>query len=138
MKNIILLLSILLLASCSFAINPPAAVQKAFTQKFAGAADVKWGKENGNEYEAEFVMSGIKMSANFDAKGNWLETETEMAAGKLPAKVTAFIAKTYPGWKITEAGTLETPKKGLVYEADLKSGKQKKEITLTADGEPVR
>lgn len=138
MKKTTLLLGILLIASCSFSINPPALVQKAFAAKFARATEVKWGKENANEYEAEFMMNGAKMSANFDTKGNWLETEIEMAADKLPAKVTAFITKTYPGWKIAEAGTIETPKKGLVYEADLKSGNKKKEITLTADGQPVR
>ena len=138
MKNIILLLGILLIATCSFAINPPVAVQKAFAQKFAKAVDVKWGKESATEYEADFMLDGVKMSANFKADGTWVETETELSAAQLPSKVSSYISTNCKGWEIAETAKLERPGKGIVYETNLKSGKKKKEVTLNADGVPVK
>lgn len=138
MQKIILLLGIMFMWFSSYSENPPAAVQKAFNQKFAKATNVIWDKENASEYEAEFVQNGIKMSANFAADGSWLETETELVTNQIPAVVITYIAKTYPGWEIVGVSKIETSEKAIHYEADLKSGKQKKEITLTSEGIPVR
>jgi len=137
MQRIILLLGIIFMSYSSHGGNPPAAVQKAFNQKFTKATNVKWDKENASEYEAEFVLNGVKMSANFAADGAWLETETEIKTNQLPAVVNAYISKTYPGWELVGASKIETSEKAILYEADLKSGKQKKEVTLTSEGMPV-
>ena len=138
MQKIILLLGIMFMSYCSFSGNPPAAVQKAFNQQFSKATDIKWGKENTSEYEADFVLNGAKMSANYTADGTWLETETEIKADQLPAKVTEYISKTYPGWETVNASKVETAKKGIIYEADLKSGTKKKEVSVTSEGIPVK
>jgi hypothetical protein len=137
MQKIILLIGIIFLSFNSYSENPPAAVQKAFNTQFTKASNVKWGKEDASEYEAEFMLNGVKMSANYSVDGSWLETETELAANQIPAVVSAYIAKTYPGWEIVGVSRIETSEKAILYEADLKSGKQKKEITLTSEGVPV-
>ena len=137
MQKTILLLGIMFMSYSSFSGNPPASVQKAFNTQFAKASNVKWGKENASEYEAEFMLNGVKMSANFSVDGSWLETETELATNQIPAVVTTYIVKTYPGWEIVGVSRIETSEKAILYEADLKSGKQKKEITLTSEGAPV-
>ena len=137
MQKIILIAGIMLISYCSFGGNPPAAVQKAFAQKFEGATNVKWGKESSKEYEAEFTLKDVKMSANFSTDGTWLETESGITAKQLPEKVSAFIAKTYPGWEIIEATQTETAKKGIFYETEIKKDAKKKEITLTAEGIPT-
>src|SRR5216683_4680125 len=62
----------------------PAAVQKAFEQKFPKATKVGWGKENEKEWEAEFTFNGSKLSANFTSDGVWVETEKEIAISELP------------------------------------------------------
>ncbi len=138
MQKIILFAGIMFITYCSFGVNPPAAVQKAFTQKFEGASNVKWGKESSNEYEAEFTMNEVKMSANFSSEGTWLETETGIEVKQLPEKVIDAISETYPGWEIIEADRIENVKKGLQYEVNLKSGTKKKEIIFTPEGNPAR
>ena len=117
-----------------FGVKPPVAVQKAFAQKFAKATDINWGKESTMEYEAEFVMDGIKMSANYTEDGHWLETETTIPASQLPAEVKAAIAKYYPKSALIEADKIERAGKSMLYEADLKTGSQKKEIVFDEKG----
>ena len=116
----------------------PVKVKTGFDQKFPGAQKVKWGKENASEWEAEFKLNGTSMSANYATDGTWLETETEIKADQLPVKVSESISKTYPGWMIVGASKIETSKKGTLYEADLKSGTKKKEVTFTPEGVPSK
>lgn len=115
----------------------PGDVQKAFEQKFPKATNVSWGKENKTEWEAEFTLDGGKFSANFTNDGTWVETEKKIAVSEFPKPVADAIQKQYPGWKITEADRTETAKNGLIYEADIKSGMQKKEVAFKEDGTPV-
>ena len=135
---ILMIVSIALICSCSLAGTPPAAVQKAFEQKFPKATNVSWGKENEKEWEAEFTFSGGKLSANFTNDGAWVETEKVIAVSEFPKAVTNAIQKNYPGWKISEADRTETAKNGLIYEADIKSGIHKKEVAFKEDGTPVK
>ncbi len=138
MKRIILIIvSIAFVYSCSFAGTPPAAVTKAFSQKFPTATKVSWGKENEKEWEAEFTLDGSKVSANFTADGAWVETEKEISASQLPKAVSDAIQKQYPNWKITEADKTETAKNGRIYEADIKSGTKKKALAFKEDGTTV-
>ena len=138
MKRIILLFSsILIMFSCSYAGTPPTTVMKSFEKKFPTATKVSWGKEGAKEWEAEFTLDGNKISANFGLDGKWLETETEIPIKSLPKGVTDAITSKYPGWVIKEADKTETAKHGLIYEADIKSGSQKKEVAYKEDGTPV-
>ncbi len=114
--------------------NPPPAVLKAFEQKFPKATEVKWGKENATEYEAEFDLGDTEMSANFSPDGTWLETETEISVDHLPAKVSEAIARQYPDWQMTGASHVEKPNAKSVYEVNIKSGMKKKEVVLSEDG----
>jgi len=75
------------MAGCSQKINVPAAVTKAFNSRYPGATNVKWGKENAKEFEAEFKLNGDNVSANFGADGSWVETETVIKVTDLPAAV---------------------------------------------------
>jgi hypothetical protein len=134
MKKLILMLGVVLITSCAFAVTPPTAVQKAFAQKFAKATDIKWGKENSNEYEAEFVLEGIKMSANFATDGTWLETETTIPVSQLPAAVTAAVAKLYPNSTVIEADKIERAGKATLYETEIKTGTKKKEVVFDDKG----
>ena len=129
--------AVIFMTSCSSAGNPPEAVQKAFTKMFPTVTKVKWGKENATEYEAEFDLNGAEMSANFTSDGTWVETETEIEASQLPAAVSTAIEKQYSGWAIREAAKVESATKGLIYEADIKSGVQRKEVAFKEDGTSV-
>ena len=133
-----MIMSIAVIYSCSFAGTPPAAVQKTFEQKFPKATNVSWGKENKKEWEAEFTIDGSKISANFTNEGTWVETEKKITVSELPKAVSDAIQKQYPDWKITEADKTETAKNGVIYEADIKSGTQKKGVAFKEDGTPVK
>lgn len=118
-------------------LQPPATVEKAFEQKFPNATNVHWGKENAKEWEAEFVLKGENISANFTSDGKWVETEKEIKATELPTAVAEAIKKQYPGWSITEADKTETEKNGTIYEVAIKKGKDKKGVAFKENGSPV-
>jgi len=96
----------------------PAEVKTAFEKSFPNTTVKKWDKEDGN-YEANFSKDGKSMSATYDAKGNWLETETDIDVKNLPAPVVSYIKEHYNGAAIKEAATLKTPE-GNRYEAEVK------------------
>jgi len=50
------------------------------------------------------------MASLFDARGNWLETETKMKAGQLPQSVTTAIGERSTGFKIREVEMVASPK----------------------------
>lgn len=96
----------------------PVEVKEAFTKSFPGITVKKWDKEDGN-YEANFTKDGKSMSATFDAKGEWLETETDIAISELPAAVSDYVKDHYKGAVIKQAAKLRTSK-GDMYEAEVK------------------
>lgn len=101
--------------SCFSQKSAPAAVREAFSKKFPGVSDVDWGKENSQEWEAEFEQTGKDMSANFRADGTWLETETEIQVADLPASVQAALK----GKKVKEAARIERADGSTVFEAEV-------------------
>lgn len=138
MKKSMMILAIVLIYSCSFASTPPKVVSDAFTKKFPTATKVSWGKESAKEWEAEFSLDGIKISAVFFQNGKWLETEQMVKASELPKAVADAIKAKYSGWTIAEADKTESAKLGAIYEADLKKGMSKKAVAIKADGTFVK
>ena len=143
MKKIIVLLSACLLISLmgfTQKITPdevPAPVKQAFAKKFPGATDVKYELEK-KDYEINFKDKGVEMSANFDATGKWLETETEIKVSDLPKEVSASVAKNFAGFKISEVAKTETLDKGLIYEMDLKKNKEGFEVQFSPKGDMLK
>jgi len=117
MKNVFIAIATITAMSCMAQTPPPAAVQAAFTKNFPGINVKKWDKEK-NNFEAEFTKDGRKMTAIFDAKGTWKETETDIAVMELPAVVTDYIRKNYNGAAAKEAALIKTPE-GEMYEAEV-------------------
>ncbi|MBS1916336.1 MAG: PepSY-like domain-containing protein [Bacteroidetes bacterium] len=112
----------------------PNAVTTAFSTQFPNSTNVHWGKENAKEYEANFKLNGINMSANYDLNGNLKETETEIAVKDLPEAVIKSIKTKYPNAIISGADRIEKAGGKIIYEADIKLNKKKKEIELYEDG----
>jgi hypothetical protein len=117
--------------------NTPEIVKKEFAKKYPAAQSVKWASEEANEWEAEFKINGTEMSASFDDKGIWLETETEINVKELPASVTNTIAKNFAGFKTGEASVNETPgMKG--YEVELTNGETSLEVIFDNSGKVIK
>jgi hypothetical protein len=114
--------------------NAPQQVTKAFKAKFPTAANVSWVKEPNSNYEAKFKMGDVKQRAEFDTKGNWVETENSIKTSTLPKTVTDEVKKQNSGCKITEAEEVETAGSGKVYDVGCMVNSAKKEYRVTADG----
>jgi Putative beta-lactamase-inhibitor-like, PepSY-like len=138
MKKNLLALLLPLSINALFAQKAPAAVQKAFAEKFPTVKRVSYDREKNGDYEAEFKVNGLETSANFTADGKWLETEKTIATSALPAEIVTAIKTQYPNAKIVGAAQIETLEKGTLYEADLKTGIKKQEVLLDAKGNFVK
>jgi hypothetical protein len=143
MKKLIVLLSAcLLISSMGYLQNippdeVPVPVKKAFAKKFPSATNVKYEMEK-KDYEVTFKDKGVGMSANFDATGKWLETETVIKESDLPKEVTASVAKNFADFRISEATKVNTPNKGLFYEMDLKTDKEGYEVQFSPKGKVLK
>ena len=139
MKNVFFSVAVLLMVtlSCTGQTVAPAAVSKAFAAKFPNAKDVKWGKENVHEYEAEFTEGNVKASANFNDKGEWLETEMVIDGSSIPANVAEVFHKSYPGVIIKAADKIKKANGKIYYEIEYKSGTKTHEVIFDEDGKKV-
>ena len=139
MMRKICILQLLLIAILAEAqLKAPSLVSTAFAIQFANAVNVKWSKENAKQYEADFQLKGVKMSANYDLNGNWKETETEITLKDLPEAVAKSIKVKYPTAKISGAEKVERTASKLIYEADIIINGQGKEVELFPDGKFVK
>lgn len=133
MKKAILLLT-LVLCVCTSAYTQTKAAKNAFNTKFPDAENVKWGKENSKEYEAEFTLNGTDMSANFLKDGTWVETETSMGVDNLPQAVKDAVKSNYPNGRIVGASKIEKPNKDTIYETDIEIKSKTKEVVFDEKG----
>jgi len=111
----------------------PAAAKQALLKRFPEAKQVAWEKEGDQAYEAKFMIGTNKQSANFDANGNWLSTETNLKKTDIPAAVQASITKNFAGYKADDPEKVESPE-GISYEMELKKENQKLEVVFLPDG----
>lgn len=114
----------------------PAPVKQPFTKIFPTATGVKYEMEK-KDYEINFMNKGVEMSANFDATGKWLETETGIKPTDIPNEVKASVTKNFAGYKISEVAKVEKPDKKMIYEMNLKKDKEGFEVQFSLKGEVV-
>ena len=138
MKKLLILSVLLAFSTILLASNPPEIVTKAFLQKFPKATEIKWSKENSNEWEASFKLENVTISANYSNTGEWIETETEIPVSKIPEQVIKSINQSYKGWQIQGGAIIEKAKSDTVYEVDIKSGISKKEVLYKSDGTLIK
>lgn len=132
MKNKLIAVALLATVSCS-AQTVPAEVKSAFEKSFPNTTVKKWDKEDGN-YEANFAKDGKTMSATYDAKGNWLETETDIKVAELPAAVASYVKANYKDASIKEAAIISNPDNKKMYEAEVKG----KDLLFDENGKFVK
>ncbi len=135
MKKLFLaIVSILGIAASTYAVDVPKAIADAFAKKFPAATNIKWGKENAKEYEAEFKLNGNSISANFLTDGTWVETESEIPAAELPAAITTVLQTSYKAAAVLKVFKIEKAKGDTTYEVEIKGVGKKKELIFNRDG----
>lgn len=97
----------------------PAAVTSAFHKNFPKAEELRWDKE-GSNYEASFEWNEVDQSVLFDAQGNTLETEMEIAQNELPKAALDYVAAHYNGKTVKEAAKITDVSGKVTYEAEIK------------------
>lgn len=115
-------------------IQVPLAVGKAFGLRFPSAQNVKWDKESKYEYEAVFLLSGKKVSTNFSASGNWLETEMPISQSAAPKVVMDGFGAKFPGAKVNQVYQISSPGGKEYFEIEYTLKGKKKEAKLSAGG----
>ena len=113
-------------------------VDAAFKTKFPTATNLKWDKENDHEFEADFMANGLKYSANFSDKGEWLETESSITFDKLPVKVKTAYNTAHEGAKVKAVAKIETSNGAIKYEIEAKKGLKTIEFFYNAEGKLIK
>lgn len=100
----------------------PKSVKEAFAKKYPGAK-AEWEKE-GTDFEAEFDLNKVESSAVFSSDGTFKELEQEIKTSELPKSVTDYCTKNYVGYKLEEAAKITDAGGKVLYEAEMKKGKE--------------
>ena len=143
MKKIIVLLSVcLLFASFGYtqtipAEKVPATVKESFTKKFPSATSVAYKMEK-TDYKVTFKDKAVGMSANFNSKGEWLETQTVMIESDLPKEVLTSVANNFVGFVITDITKIDGPNNVVNYEMHLKKGTVAEKVKFSPKGEILK
>jgi len=144
MKSIIITSAIIALSTSSASAQKvketevPKAIISSFQTHFKGVKVDAWDKEKNGEFEVEFKMNKVEMSANFSNDGTLMETEEEIAISTLPKSVEEYVIKNYLGSKIEEAAKITDASGKITYEAEIEKGKEEIELIFDANGQFVK
>ncbi len=111
----------------------PANVKAAFAKKYPTSKVETWEKE-GSDYEAEFHLNKVESSAVFSADGMFKELEQEIKTTELPKTVMEYCTKTYVGYKLEEAAKITDATGKVMFEAEMKKGKEHFDVMFDDKG----
>ena len=131
MLLIIMLLG--LFPGCALDKEVPEEVKEAFISKFPDATDIRYELETADEWEVEFSMDDIGLSALFKDDGTWLSTEYDFPEVDLPTKVIEAIEYLLDQYHIEEVDFVET-EIGQYYEVELERLGKELEIKVDTSG----
>ena len=134
MSKIVYIPAILVAMLISLSAYASGAKDKSFRHSFHHAKNVhRFDKSNGfTEYD--FMMKGQYVAAFYDASGNLVETDFNIAFKKLPEKVKSFITSEYSNAVITDIEKVEY-RQNKCYKIRLESNGTEYVIAANADGE---
>ena len=96
----------------------PAPVKASFAKMYPSVTVAKWEMEDGN-YEVNYKMDGQNISATYQPDGTFLESETGIEIGQLPAAVLSYVKEHYAGKKIKEAAKITNANGAINWEAEV-------------------
>lgn len=105
---------------------------QALLQRYPNVYDVEWERK-GAYFVADCKQSGGDLHVWFNAKGEWLMTETEVYS--LPeAVMAAFRAGEYGTWMVEDMDKLEYAGGTLQYVVEVETGRQELQLFYAEDG----
>jgi myo-inositol-1-phosphate synthase len=111
----------------------PTAVSESFKTNFPDVKGEVWEKEKDN-FEAEFKINTVEISATFNSDGKLIEREVKMNISELPETITEYIKKNYPEYKLSEASRIVNSDGVLTYEAEIMKGKNTTDLLFDSNG----
>jgi len=117
----------------------PAAVTEAFKARYPHAEKVVW-KDEITSFEAQFTLNGFAMTADFNSKGEWQNSEKKIKFTDLPAAVNdGFKKSKYADWETTNIVEIDKNSESLQYRIEVKkSAVQKKYLFFNTNGRLIR
>ncbi len=117
----------------------PAAVTEAFKARYPHAEKVAW-KDEITSFEARFTLNGFAMTADFNSKGEWQNSEKKIKFTDLPAAVNdGFKKSKYADWETTNIVEIDKNSESLQYRIEVKkSAVQKKYLFFDTNGRLIR
>lgn len=129
--------TLLIIGSAAAQESVPSAVSENFQSAFPNATDVEWEREDNNLYEVEFDINGMENEITFDAQGNIVEQEAEVAEADIPAEVRNTLDTQFQGRTIDHIEKEE--KNGqVVYYIELEDGLFDDKVKITSDGQVAK
>ena len=123
------------LLSCQRYLAPekvPSLVNNSLEVRFPGATSVTWEKTK-NQFEAEFEIAGLEITALFDADGNLVRHKGDVKEATLPAPVQLALTKMAPGFIIDDLEKLDSQGQ-VYYQIELQNKQKELKLVYTADG----
>jgi len=115
----------------------PDEVKNSLFKKEPLAQDMRW-ESNKGLFKVYYTLNKIKKTSYFDEKGNWVETETEIANEKLPQAIINVLNYQYFEYQLEDVELIETFDKQVLYEVDLRNGDKKCDILFDGSGKMLR
>lgn len=117
----------------------PAEVTEALKAKYPEASNVTW-KDKLSVFAASFEISGEKMEARFNSKGEWQNTEKEITENDLPSEVKDGLNKSkYVEWEIKSVTHIDLPDDQVQFRIQVaKSDVQKKNLLFNSEGQLLK
>jgi hypothetical protein len=105
----------------------PPAVTEAFRARYPHAEIVAW-KDEVTSFEARFTLNGFVMTADFNARGEWQNSEKKIGLSDLPTVVKdGFKKSKYSDWKIISVVEIDKNGESLQYRIEVKKSDIQKE-----------
>lgn len=127
---------VFLLVLCAVAVRAqdvPAAVETAFHQRFAKAANTVWDELEEGEFTATFVLGSAEMSARFSPAGEWRSATVYLEESDVPSAVRSAVAKKFPDYDMYDVVRVENTKTRF-YEMTLESEEDALVVQVGEDG----
>ncbi|MCB0596378.1 MAG: PepSY-like domain-containing protein [Lewinellaceae bacterium] len=112
----------------------PEESKKGFAKKYPDAESARWKSAKDGVYSVEFQHDGQKTTADFDSKGNWVQSEIKVGKEDLPAAVKQTIEKQYADFELDWAKKLSTPKMPVIYRVALDQEGYTERVNFSPDG----